>query len=322
MPRTTPPDTPPQSRTMPPKKPTSGGGGNEFKPWIDIPLDPNNGWTITTGSGAAAIGATVAKVGDELHFKAPSSVGMLCQGGTMKGIFMARSIHLKPWIQAGIAKPGGMTDNQFEPESMQLKIEVEFATSNGGPISGGSVSGAQGTYLTCLVGLAGFPSDQSGNPAHSSSVRWNAAQVVKYYGGDPASSTNVNLYRSGYKSYNTNAGIVGGFKWKNMADSGGAGAHNSLVYATSPLRKESTTFYGRSNIQAGSYDNTSPYGATCMLGQQLFDNSTKFGDQAVTPFWHVFLAFGTNTNTGGFGEIRIAKLRLLIQPVQNRAALE
>ena len=305
--------------------PAAGGGGgdstNEYKNWIDLDLDPNNGWTVSTGLGAAAIGATVAKVGDELHFKAPSSVGMLCQGGTMKGIFMARSIHLKPWIQAGIAKPAGMTENQLEVESMQLKIEVEFATSNGGPISGGSVVGAEGTHLTCLAGLAGFATDQGGNPVHNSAVVWNAAQVVKYYGGDPATSVNFNLYRSGYKSSSTNAGITGGFKWKNMADGGGAGAHNSLVYATSPLRKESTTFYGRSNIQAGSYDNTSPYGATCMLGQQLFDNSTKFGDQAVTPFWHVFLAFGTNGNTGGKGEIRVSKIRLLIQPVQNRAAL-
>ena len=299
-----------------------GGGGstNEYKNWIDLPLNPNLGWTVSTGSGAAAIGATVTKVGDELHFKAPSAVGMLCQGGTMKGIFMARSLHIKPWADAGIAKPAGMVVNQFEPEAMQLKIEVEFATSNGGPISGGDVVGAEGTHLTCLVGLAGFATDQSGNPVHTSAVVWNAAQVVKYYGGDPATSVNFNLYRSGYKSSSTNAGIAG-FKWKNMADGGGAGSHNSLVYATSPLRKESDTFYGRSNIQAGSYDNTTPFGATGMLGQQLFDNSTKFSDQALTPFWHIFLALGTNTNTGGKGEIRIKKIRYYLQPVQNRAAL-
>jgi hypothetical protein len=300
-----------------------GGGGstNEYKDWISLPLDPNNGWTITTGSGAAAIGATVAKVGNQMHFKAPSAVGMICQGASMKGIFMARSVHIKPWADAGIAKPANMTVNQFEPESMQLKIEVEFSTSNGGPISGGDVVGAEGTHLTCLAGLAGFATDQGGNPNWASGVIWSAAQVVKYYGGEPSTSTNANLYRAGYKSYWTNAGVQGGHKWKNMADGGGAGAHNSIVYATSPLRKESDTLYGRSNIQAGSYDNTTAFGPMGTLGQQLFDNSTKFSDQALTPYWHLFLAFGTNTNTGGKGEIRIEKIRYYLQPVQNRAAL-
>jgi len=308
--------------TPAPEPSPSPGGGNEWKEWISLPLDPNDGWTVTTGSGAAAIGATVSKVGDELHFVAPTAAtGMLCQGGTMKGIFMARSIHIKPWLDAGIQKPAGMADNEFQPESMQIKIEIEFATSNGGPISGGGVAGAEGTYLTCLAGLAGFATDQGGNPVHTSGVTWSAAQVLKYYGGQPATSTNANLYRSGYKSSNTNAGIQGGFKWKNMSGGGGAEAHNAIVYATSPLRKEAVLPYGRSNIQAGSYDNTSPYAGMATLNQQLFDNSTKFSNQSLTPFWHVFLALGTNTNTAGKGEIRIKKIRMVLQPVQNRSEL-
>lgn len=299
----------------------ASGGGNAWKEWTELPLDPTDGWTVTAGSGAAAISATVTKVGEELHFKAPSSAAMLTQGGAMRGIFMARSIHIKPWADAGIAQPAGQTENQFQVESMQLKIEVEFATSNGGPISGGSVAGADGTGLTCLVGLAGFPTDQSGNPVHSTALRWNAAQVFKHYGGDPATQTRNNLYTSGYKSYNTNAGIAGGAVWKNQSNGGTAGSHNSIVYATSPLRKESDTVYGRCNIQAGSYDNTTPFGAMVTLNQQLFDNSTKFSTPNVTPFWHIFLAFGTNTNTGASGEIRIKKIRYMLQPVQNRAAL-
>mgnify|MGYP003673313530 FL=1 len=284
-----------------------------------MPLDPTDGWRVSTGSGAAAVGATVSKVGDELHFKAPASAGMLCQGATMKGIFMARTLHIKPWLQAGIAKPEGMAINQFEPEAMQFKLEVEFATANGGPIGPGSASLSEGTHLTCIAGLAGFATDQGTTPDWAAGVIWSGAQVLKNYGGLPAASTNINLYKSGYKSYFTNAGIVGGAKWKNMLNGGGAGAHNAIVYATSPLRKEGEL--GRTNIQAGSYDNTSPYGVTTAIGHQLMDNTTKFSNQSLTPFWHIFIAFGTNTNTAGNGDIRIKKIRYYLQPVQNRAAL-
>jgi hypothetical protein len=304
-----------------PNTPSAGGGGNEWKEWIDLPLDPDDGWTISTGSGAAAVGSTLSKVGDELHF-VTANAGMRIQGSQMKGLFMARDIHIKPWEDAGITKPAGATDNQFEPEAVQFKIEVEFATSNGGPISGGSVSGAEGTYLTCLAGLAGFPSDQGGNPVHSSSMKWSAAQVAKNYGGDPSTSTRTNMYTSGYKSYDTNSGMQGTSMWKNQSGGGGAGAHNAIVYATSPLRKEAGSGpYGRCNIQAGSYDNTTPFAGMCMLNQQMFDNSTKFSDQTLTPFWHVALWFGTHTNTAGKGEIRIKKIRMYLQPVQHRATL-
>lgn len=317
MARTIPSST--SGRVTPAPAPAAGGGGNAWKAWTDLPLDPTDGWTVTTGSGATAIGATVAKVGDELRFKAPSSVGMICQGASMKGIFMARSIHIKPWIDAGIPMPAGQVENQCQWESMQLKIEVEFASASGGPISGGDVVGAEGTYLTCLAGVAGFATDQGGNPNWAAGVIWSAAQVVKYSGGPPASSTNVNLYRAGYKSYFTNAGTQGGYTWKNML-SPPAGAHNAIVYATVPLRKENTT--GRTSIQAGSYANDVPFLPMATLGQQLFDNTTKFSNTALTPFWHIFLSFGTDTNTGGKGEIRIKKIRWCLQPIVGRTVLE
>ncbi|HIA03807.1 MAG TPA: hypothetical protein EYN66_18200 [Myxococcales bacterium] len=317
------------ARTVPPAPVVAGGGGgggNEWKDWIDLPLDPSDGWTITTAPNAANAGATVAKVGDELHFKVPNSGSMRIQGSQMNGLFMARSIHIKPWEDAGITKPAGATDSQYEPEAIQYKIEIEFATSNLGPISGGSVVGAEGTYLTCLVGLAGFPTDQGGNPVPSSDYRWSAAQVYKNYGGNPATDSRLNLYTSGYKSYSTNNGMQGTKQWKNQQNGGEAGSHNAIVYATSPLRKEEGSGpYGRSNIQAGSYDNTTPFAGMCTLNQQLFDNSTKFSmpmaGQSAPPFWHVALWFGTNTTTSGKGEIRIKKIRMYLQPVQNRFAL-
>ena len=318
MARTIPSST--SGRVTPSPAPAAGGGGvNAWKPWVTLPNDPTDGWTVTTGSGATAIGATVAKVGDELRFKAPSSVGMICQGASMKGIFMARSIHLKPWIQAGIPMPEGQVENQCQWESMQLKIEVEFASASGGPISGGDVVGAEGTNLTCLAGLAGFATDQSGSPDWASGVIWSAAQVFKSLGGDPAAATSPNMYKAGYKSYFTNAGIQQGYTWKNMSNPP-AGAHNALVYATVPLRKENTT--GRTSIQAGSYANDVPFLPMATLGQQLFDNTLKFSNTTLTPFWHIFLSFGTDTNTAGKGEIRIKKIRYCLQPIVGRTVLE
>lgn len=298
------------------------GGGNPYKDWTTLPNDPTDGWTITNGVGAVSSGATITKVGDELHFRAPVSANMRIQGSQLKGVLMARSVHLKPWIQAGIQMPVGQSENLFQPEAMTLKIEVEFATSNGGPISGGTVPSADGTQLTCLVGLAGFPTDQSGNPVHSIDLRWSAAQVYKNYGGPPSTQNRLNLYTSGYKSYNTNAGMQGAAQWKNQINGGGPGAHNAIVYATSPLRKETGAGpYGRSNIQAGSYDNTSPFEGTCMANQQMFDHSTAFSMTSGTPFWHIALWFGTHMNNAGYGEIRIKRIRYVLQPIQHRSDL-
>ena len=296
----------------------SAGGGDKFESWTELPLDPSSGWSITSGDNATAIGATIAKVGNELHFKAPSAIGMRIQGSQMRGMFMARSIHLKPWIQSGVTMPDGQAINQFQPEAFHLKIQVEFATSNGGPISGGTVSGADGHYLTCMVGLAGYGADQSGSP-NATGYLWSAAQVLKAAGGDPASSTNVNMYQSGYKSYFTNSGIQAGQKWANMQSGGGAAAHDALVYATSPLKKGDSTLPG--NIQAGSYSTTVPFSTMATLHHQLHDNSTKLSNQSIQKFWHIALWFGTHTNTGGRGEIRIRSIKYVLQPIQGRVDL-
>ena len=294
-----------------------GGGGNPWKDWVELPLDPTDGWSITKGDMATAASATAAKVGDELHFTMPASLPYRIQGAQMRGLFMARSIHLKPWEETGTPMPAGQVANQFQPEQFQLKIEVEFATSNGGPISGGTVAGADGTYLTCLAGLAGYTTDQGGNP-NTTGYLWSAAQVQKASGGDPASSTNINMYKSGYKSYFTNAGISGNYTWKNM-QSPPSGAHNAIVYVTSPMRKGPST--DPINIQAGSYANDVPFLPMATLGHQLHDNSTKFSNQSIQKFWHIAIWVGTHTNTGGMGQVRIKKIRYLLQPITGRADL-
>lgn len=307
--------TPSSGRSIPaPAAGGGGGGGNPWKDWVELPLDPTDGWTIVNGVGSAGNGATVTKVGDELHFKAPSPANMRIQGAEMKGTFFARSIHIKPWEDAGIVKPSGQADNQFQPESMQLKIEVTFATSNGGPISGGTVVGQDGQNMVCIAGLAGYSADQSGSPT-TTGYNWLGAIVEKNLGGDPSTSTSVNMYKAGFKSYFTTSGTANGYTWKNM-QSAPAQAHDAIVFATSPLRKGNST--AKSDIFGGSYSSTTPFFPMASVGESLFDNSCVLSNTAIQNFWHIALWFGTRSTAAGAGEVRISRIRYILQPRQYR----
>lgn len=307
--------SPTSGRTIPAPDPGGGGGGgNPWKDWVELPLDPTDGWTIVNGVGSAGNGATVTKVGDELHFKAPSPANMRIQGAEMKGTFFARSLHIQPWTEAGIVKPAGQADNQFQPESMQLKIEVTFATSNGGPISGGSVVGQDGMNMVCIAGLAGYSADQGGNPT-TSGYNWLGAIVEKNLGGDPSTSTSASMYKSGFKSYFTTSGTAVGYTWKNM-QSAPAQAHDAIVFATSPLRKGNST--AKSDIFGGSYSSTTPFFPMASVGESLFDNSCVLSNTAIQNFWHISLWFGTRSTTAGAGEVRISRIRYILQPRQYR----
>ena len=297
-----------------------GGGstpaaGNKWVDWVDLPLDPTDGWTIVNGVGSQANSATLTKVGNELHFKAPSAANMRIQGAEMKGTFMARSLHIQPWTEAGILKPSGQADNQFQPESMELKIEVTFATSNGGPISGGSVVGADGMNMVCIAGLAGYSSDQSGSPT-TSGYNWLGAIVEKNLGGDP--STSASMYKAGFKSFFTTSGTAVGATWKSM-QSPPAQAHDSIVFATSPLRKGGDT--AKSDIFGGSYSSDTPFYPMVSSGETLFDNSCVLSNTSIQNFWHIALWFGTRSTTAGSGEVRISRIRYLLQPRQYRSDL-
>jgi hypothetical protein len=307
--------SPTSGRTIPaPDAGGGGGGGNPWKDWVELPLDPTDGWTIVNGVGSAGNSATVTKVGSELHFKAPSPANMRIQGAEMKGTFMARSIHIKPWEDAGIVKPSGQADNQFQPESMQLKIEVTFATSNGGPISGGTVVGQDGQNMVCIAGLAGYSADQSGSPT-TTGYNWLGAIVEKNLGGDPSTSTSVNMYKAGFKSYFTTSGTANGYTWKNM-QSPPAQAHDAIVFATSPLRKGNST--AKSDIFGGSYSSDTPFYPMASVGESLFDNSCVLSNTAIQNFWHIALWFGTRSTAAGAGEVRISRIRYILQPRQYR----
>ena len=127
---TPPPATPPQSRTMPPKKPTGGGGNsNPWKTWVELLLDPSDGWTVVNGTGAASKSATAAKVGDQLHVEFPTTGGSSIQvsQSVSKGISMIRSAHIQAWAEDSLTRPDvAAAANYFWPEAFLLKLEVQF----------------------------------------------------------------------------------------------------------------------------------------------------------------------------------------------------
>jgi hypothetical protein len=297
-----------------------GGGGsdsNEWKDWTDLPLDPSDGWTVVDGAGGGS--ASLGLDGSILKFEQGSSTNMRIQGSEMKGKAMIRSIHLKPWEDAGIATPSGTAANLFQPESMIFKLEVQFDTDGGGPINGDSGNG-YGNHLACLAGLTGYSSDQSGSPTiGGTGVLWLGAMVHKNAGNEPSGSTSTSLYKGGYRTYFTNSGTVTGYTWKNMS-SPPAGAHDALVFCTPPLRKEASA-NGRNDIFAGSYASGAAFYPMAVSGQTIYDNATKLSDTSIQNFWHICLWFGTNSTSGGSGVIRIKKIRYILQPLQNREPL-
>lgn len=296
-----------------------GGGGNAWKDWVDLPLDPTdaNGWIVRDGVGVNA-NTSLGMDGSILKFEQAVGSRLQIQGSTMKGKVMIRKQHITPWADAGIAQPDGMAAHIFQPESLILKLECLFDTDGGGPINGVS-SGGYGQNMTCMVGLVGYSSDQSGAPTiGGTSVLWLAAQCKKATGNEPGTYTNTNLYASGYKSYFTTSGTTTGYTWKNQ-QSAPAQSHDSIVFCTPPIRKEAST--GRNDVWGGSYSSTHPFFPVAMAGQSLYDNSTKFSNPSGQTYWHICVWFGADNNTPVNGVIRIKRLRYLWQPVQNRASL-
>lgn len=311
---------PTSTRTEPaPDAGGGGGGGDPFKEWVELPLDPSDGWTVVDGAGVGA-GTSLAKVGSNLIFSNSPKTSLQIQGSTMKGKAMIRSQHIQPWADAGVPQPAGWAANIFQPEMMTLKIEVQFDTDGGGPING-DASNDYGLNLCCIAGLIGYNTDQGGNPtAGGTGPLWLGAMVEKNLGNQPSGSTSPNLYKGGYRTYFTNGGTTTGYSWKNM-QSPPAGAHDSIVFATPPLRKEPSAT-GRADIFAGSYASDQPFYPMAVIGQTIFDAATRLSSTSTQNFWHICVWFGGRSNTAAGGEIRIKKIRYILQPLQNRAALK
>ena len=85
------------------------------------------------------------------------------------------------------------------------------------------------------------------------------------------------------------------------------------------MRKEAST--GRNDIWGGSYSASTPFYPLSLFGQSCYDNATKISDTTTYPYQHICVWFGADNNNNVQGNIRVKKIRYVLQPVQNRASL-
>lgn len=296
----------------------SAGGGNPYKDWINLPVDPtNNYWTVLKNGNADSSDVTVDLNSDHLRveFGGSSNKNYQIQGSTFNGVAIIKSNHLDWWSEAGIAVPTGESAHHWCPEAVLFKFEVLFDTTNG-PISAQS-SGGNGQYLSVCAGLATYPDDQSGSPTiGGTDMTWGGAYVVKNLAAAPASSTNANLYKSGHRDYFTNGLNVGGKKWRGQNGSATTDL-DSIVWASVPLRNTDEAASGKYSFTGGAYSRGDEFGK--MYGN-TFAYQTSYGVMQGR-YCHPALFIGGATSNTTRGEVRIAGIRMLIQPLQNRAAL-
>lgn len=313
-----------------------GGGGNPWKDWVELPIDPtDSSWKRTYGTQAQANSSTLVKSGNEMHYTVPTVIRQKMQGALLEGTLLTQKAHLTPWTTMGVPVPSGEPDYFFQPEAFVFKLEVEFVTDGTGPIGGDSLTQPGGSALTgqnlCVcAGLIGYKTDQNDDPASfSDQVQWFGAFLEKNGAtAAPSGSSSTTEFKAGYRTYWSTANVTGGYTWVGQA-SAGSTSHDSIVLMNMPFRKSGVgagvTGHARTYFMAGSYARTAPYKPLAMSGNAMFDESSQRmvdDTEHTRKYWHIFLAFGTRSNTGGGGRIKIKKIRYLLQPLTGRADLE
>ena len=303
--------------------PEAGGGGNNdknaWKDWTEMSLDPSD-WTVIHGTGSAGKSATIAKVGDFLQFDCPTSpaASIEISQGDVKGTFLIAPIHLKPWDACGIQKPAGINDHDWFPEAFHLRIEMELEPPHiTGP--GGGSGNSYGKFCQAMCGIVHYASDQSGSPVLPTANGYSFAKVYKKGNGNPDNSDDTTtLFSSGYVSWNT-AGQAQGARWSGQPSAGTAG-HNAIVYQAG-IGANSIDSTNRVFTAGGSYSTTNAYARSIQSGsviQQTSDIYSGLSDRYI----HIAVAFGGfNSQTGLGCQIKVKKIRYLLQPLSNRNAM-
>jgi hypothetical protein len=307
-----------------------GGGGNAWKDWTELPIDPTaSSWKRIYGTRALLNSSTLEKVGDEMHYTCPTSIRQKIQGATLEGTMCVQKAHLTPWTTMGVPIPAGEPAHFFQPEAFVFKLEVEFVCDGLGPIGAGGVAGVTGQNLAVCAGLVGYKTDQSNDPGFiDANTQWFGAFLEKNgANANPSASTSTTEFKAGYRTYWSTANVTGGYTWVGQS-SAGSTSHDSIVLVNMPMRKSGVgagvAGHQRTNFMAGSYARTAPYKPLAMSGNVMFDESTQRmvdDTEHTRKYWHIFLAFGTRSNTGGGGKIKIKKIRYLLQPLTGRADL-
>ena len=268
------------------------------------------------------------------HYTVPTVIRQKMTGATLEGTMLTQKAHLTPWTTMGVPVPSGEPDYFFQPEAFVFKLEVEVVTDGTGPIGGDSLTQPGGAALTgqnlCVcAGLVGYKTDQNDDPAFiSDQVQWFGAFLEKNGAtAAPSSSSSTTEFKAGYRTYWSTANVTGGYTWVGQSNAGST-SHDSIVLVNMPMRKSGVgagvNGHQRTNFMAGSYARTAPYKPLAMSGNVMFDESTQRmvdDTEHTRKYWHIFLAFGTRSNTGGGGRIKIKKIRYLLQPLTGRADL-
>ena len=300
----------------------SGGGQaatNSWRDWTELSLNPSD-WTVIHGTGTAGKSATVAKVGDFLQFDCPLSpnASIEISQTDVKGTFLIAPIHLKPWNECGIQKPSGVDDHDFYPEAFSLKVEMELESPHiTGP--GGGSTGSYGRYCQAMVGLVHYASDQSGSPVLPTANGYTFAKVYKKGTGNPDNDNDDNnLFSSGFVSWNS-AGQAQGARWTGQPSAGAAG-HNAIVFQAG-IGANSIDSTNRVFTAGGSYATGNAYARSVQSGsviQQTSDIFSGLSDRYI----HIAVAFGAFNSQIGLGcQIKVKKIRSLLQPLSNREAM-
>ena len=299
----------------------SAGGGDPYASWVELPIDPSNNYWKVMKMGNADTADTTVDLNNghmRIDFGGSSNTNHRIQGSEHHGVTIVKKTHINWWAAAGLDVPSGKTAYGLQPEAIQFKIEVLFDQTNGPITTAANGAGPNGTALSVCVGFQAFADDQEGDPSTGGTdTTWGGAYVFKNLNALPSSSTNVNLYKSGFRSYWTNGVNAGGLKWRGQNSSASTDL-DAICLATVPLRTSAEASNGKIAFTGGAYSTGDPFG---QLYSSTFAWSDTFTQTLQDHYLHPALFIGGVSTSATRGQIRIKRIRMLIQPLQHRAAL-
>ena len=308
--------SPTSGRTIP--TPAAGGGNqNPWVDWVELPLNPTDGWTRRQGATDGQYCTAVKSVdgsGDlltvEMHGNGGTGVNgsFRMTGATKDGFFLIRNEYIDVWNIANLVKPGSQPNQMVEPEKFLIKLEVTFDTV---PITGPPGPGAPdwGNVLQVDAGICHYAADQSGSPALPGNDENLAASMWKA-GTDPTVSGNA--FSAGFNNYSGQ-----GYDWAKFKCQSGhevTGCDAIVWYCAVPLRAAKVA---SQSMLCGAYSTTDSFGEVVMDGNTNNSITGFLNDR----YLHFYLGFGAYVAGATRGTIKIRRIRYICQPLTGRLGL-
>ena len=304
---------------------SGSGSSNPYRDWTEIDIHDSSLWQRTDeiGIGVGSSG-TISTDGTTFIYNMEASGKKHIQPGITRGTFYIAKAHLKPYEECGLAEPSGVGANEYYPEQFSIKVEVLFDDIPiTGPVSNpalpieSSVS-RYGVNGQVLAGFVSYASDQGGTPGQPSVTDgFCMARMYKNRSGDPEASTQTDMYKSGYMTGNAQASS-GGATWKCQFSPRRNADHNALIFEGG-FGAVSRTGLDRVWVNGGSYSTTNPRARFLGPGTGLSGGSSNELTGADDKYIHIALGFcAFDSLNGNVFQIRIKRVRYLIQPIANR----